>query len=246
MLPGPRRACTRSAPARHAVPACAAARRRPPRRRGRCGRRAGACRRTRGAPSVAPSSDGRVEHAREEVGARRAPASSRATASSGSSAPSAASSGIQVLPSWTTSGSASPTNAVRSFSCAALHGICCTRTRTPGWRASKAGHQRAHALALAPERPELDRAGVLRPARAEDEEEGCEPAASHPRWLQGPSAASRARIGAPSTGAPGAMPSSAAAVGCTSTARACGSSAPFAIPSPHAYRIPDMPGVAGG
>ncbi len=59
--------------------------------------------------------------------------------SSGSSAPSSANSGIHVLPSWITSGSAPPTNAVSSFSCAALHGICCTRTVTPGLRASKSG-----------------------------------------------------------------------------------------------------------
>src|SRR5687767_7375800 len=56
--------------------------------------------------------------------------------SSGSSASSATNSGTHVLPSMAMSGVASPTNAVSSFSCAAVHGICCTRTRTPGFSRS--------------------------------------------------------------------------------------------------------------
>jgi len=43
--------------------------------------------------------------------------------------------GIHVVPSWNTSGIESPTNAVSSFSCAALHGSGCTRTDSARWRA---------------------------------------------------------------------------------------------------------------
>ena len=56
------------------------------------------------------------------------------------SAPSApANSGIHVLPNCATSGVDLPTCAVSSFSCAALHGICWTRTRMPGCSRSNCG-----------------------------------------------------------------------------------------------------------
>src|SRR6476659_735984 len=51
----------------------------------------------------------------------------------------AANSGTQVLASIAMSGVASATYAVRSFSCAADHGICCTSTFTPGCAFSNAG-----------------------------------------------------------------------------------------------------------
>ena len=64
-------------------------------------------------------------------------------ASSGSSAPSTTSSGIQVLPTCTTSGIAPPTYAVSSFSCAALHGICWTRDAPAGMPPLELRHELA-------------------------------------------------------------------------------------------------------
>src|SRR5689334_17307676 len=71
-------------------------------------------------------------------------------ASSGCSASSATNSGIQVLPSWQMSGVESPANAVRSFSCAALHGNCWTSTLMPGCVRSKSATSSA---TTSPSRP---------------------------------------------------------------------------------------------
>src|SRR5438270_334257 len=80
----------------------------------------------------------------EGYDARRTVADAPIRASSAATAPSATSSGSHVFPSCITSGIASPTYAVRSFSCAALHG-------SPGAAAAPFGFDdvaaRAHKLA---------------------------------------------------------------------------------------------------
>ena len=71
------------------------------------------------------------------------------------------------------------------------------------------------------------------------------PAAS-PGVRQKPSLTRKASTGRPSIGKPGSIPSRAVTVGWRSMASTRGSSRPFAMPSPHAYRIPAMPGTPGG
>ncbi len=86
---------------------------------------------------------------------------------SGKSALSAANSAIQVLPSCATSGVASPANAVSSFSWAALHGSCSTRTVNPGRSRCEIGEQFAHHLAFASHGPEAQRAFVAAAATSQ-------------------------------------------------------------------------------
>src|SRR3954469_20365360 len=103
----------------------------------------------------------------------------RATnASSGASELSATNSGTQVLPSMAMSGVASPTYAVRSFSWAAVHGICWTSTWIPGCSFSNDGISWDR---TSPSRPIAQiRNVVLLPADAE-EQPSPTPAAAIPR-----------------------------------------------------------------
>jgi hypothetical protein len=92
---------------------------------------------------------------------------------SGSSERSASNSAIQVLPSCATSGVARPTCEVSSFSCAAVHGICCSSTLDSGVLALEVAHQLGDHLALAAHGPEANggRGGWLGPAGYREQHE---------------------------------------------------------------------------
>src|SRR6266705_553300 len=113
-----------------------------------------------GTPYTTPSST--VVHQiteREPAGWTVADAATRE--SSRTSPSSATNSGTHVLPSWATSGVALPTYAVSSFSCAAVQGICCTRTRMPGFSRSNAGISSA---TTSPSRPSPQKSSTTPPA----------------------------------------------------------------------------------
>src|SRR5439155_965180 len=102
-----------------------------------------------------------VERAAER-GLREGAVADAATRESSRTSPSSATnSGTHVLPSWATSGVALPTYAVSSFSCAAVQGICCTRTRMPGFSRSNAGISSA---TTSPSRPSPQKSSVTPPA----------------------------------------------------------------------------------
>ena len=134
---------------------------RPSRRRGadRSDRKGAGCRRTTRPPRCGRRCDSRRRCRRtRRHRCRRAGTWRRA-------APRATSSGIQVVPAWKRSGIDPPTKAVRSFSWAALQGICWTRTRTSGWARSKAGRS---CCTTSPSRPMAQKRSSVRggpPAR---------------------------------------------------------------------------------
>ena len=70
--------------------------------------------------------------------------------------------GPRYCPAAQTSGNASPANAVSSFSCAAVHGSCCSSTWMPGLRAFEFRQQLGDDFAFAAHRPEAhDFAAVI-------------------------------------------------------------------------------------
>src|SRR5690606_20402795 len=76
-----------------------------------------------------------------------------------SSAACAVNAAIDVLPGWQRSGSVPPAYAVKSFSCAAVHGSFCTSTRICGCSASKS---RTNSAAISPSRPTAQNRTTLR------------------------------------------------------------------------------------